>query len=95
MYMYIVRNLQAFLLFGVNQNSHIVAFPLIGSEKHLTLATKERSYYRSVCDNSKQQVSIHFTVNSKFSPPAPFSSPEPCSFQSMVHYSFDMAALLI
>ena len=36
-------------------------------------------------------MSIHFTVNSKFSPPAPFSSPEPCSFQSMVHYSFDMA----
>ena len=55
------------------------------------LATKERSYYQSVCDISKAQVRAQFTAGNTFSPPPPFSSPEPCSLLKKVHYSFDMA----
>ena len=55
------------------------------------LATKEWSYYQSVCDRSKREVRSRFTEGNLFSPPPPFSSPEPCSLQSTVHYSFDMA----
>ena len=55
------------------------------------LATKERSYYQTVCDHSKRQVRVHFTEGDQFSPPPAFSSLEPCSLQSTMHYSFDMA----
>ena len=58
------------------------------AENHITM---ERSYYRAVCDNTKQQVRNLFTENGVFSPPPPFASREPCSMLGIVHYSFDMA----
>ena len=44
-----------------------------------------------MCDSAKEQVRAHFKDGDVFSPPPPASCPEPCSLQSMVHYSFDMA----
>ena len=55
------------------------------------LASKERSLYRSVCNNAKQETRKVFTVNDKFSSPPPFFSLQPCSNQTTMHYSFDMA----
>ena len=55
------------------------------------VATKERSFYRTVCNKAKQQVHSQFSENGVFSPPLPFASREPCSFPNIVHYSFDMA----
>ena len=55
------------------------------------LATKERSFYHTVCDTSKQHVHTQFTENGVFSPPPPFSSCEPCSMPGIAHYSFEMA----
>ena len=57
----------------------------------MLLATKERSFYRSRCDQAKQQLVTHFTQSGVFSPPPPFTSHGPCSLEGMVHYSFDMA----
>ena len=51
----------------------------------------ERSYYRTVCDDAKRNIRTIFTENGVFSPPPPFSRREPCSVQSTMHYSFDMA----
>ena len=61
------------------------------AEQHLLLATKERSYYRAVCETAKQSVRQHFQHGGVFSPPPPSSRREPCSLPSVVHYSFDMA----
>ena len=55
------------------------------------MATKERSFYRSVCDTAKQSVRQSFVQSGKFSPPPPSSRLSPCSLPSVVHYSFDMA----
>ena len=57
---------------------------------HVTLATKERSYYRAVCDRSKQDIKHIFQLENAFIPP-PFSRPAPCSRELRAHYSFDMA----
>ena len=55
------------------------------------LATKERSFYRTVCDTSKQHMHAQFTENGVFSPPPPFCSRRSCSMPGIAHYSFDMA----
>ena len=60
-------------------------------QQHLLLASKERSLYRSVCNDAKQEPRKVFTINDEFSPPPPFSSLQPCSNQMTRHYSFDMA----
>ena len=54
------------------------------------LATKERSYYHTVCDIAKKKIQECFLHGSDFTPPPPFSRCTPCSF-SFAHCSFDMA----
>ena len=52
--------------------------------------TKERSYYRTLCETAKQSLRQLFGQGGVFSPPPPSSRSEPCSLPSVVHYSFDM-----
>ena len=54
------------------------------------LATKERSYYRTMCDVSKTKIRESFEQGNDFNPPPAFSRCEPCSI-AFAHYSFDMA----
>ena len=64
------------------------------AEEHLFLATKERShtqYYRTVCEAAKTNIREYFQRGNTFTPPPPFSRCEPCSYNSLAHYSFDMA----
>ena len=51
----------------------------------------ERSYYRTVCETAKRGIREIFQENNVFSPPPPFTNRDPCSMQSIAHYSFDMA----
>ena len=55
------------------------------------LATKERSYYRTICDSSKQAIHHIFQRDGVFSPPPPGARNQPCSLDLVAHYSFDMA----
>ena len=61
------------------------------AEAHIILTTKERSYYRSQCKESKRVVHETFTKNDQFLPPPPYSSLPPLQNDITVHFSFDMA----
>ena len=47
------------------------------------LATKERSYYRAVCNTSKHNVRQFFQQAGVFTPPSPSSQLPPCSLASL------------
>ena len=61
------------------------------AKEHLFLATKERSYYPTVCEAAKTNIREFFQRGNTFTPPPPFSRCEPCSYNSLAHHSFDMA----
>ena len=61
------------------------------AEAHLMLATKERSYYRTQCSQSKTVLRDAFTENQDFTPPPVLSRPSSMSKAITVHFSFDMA----
>lgn len=54
-------------------------------EKHLLTVTQERSLYQTVCHESKENLP----------PTATLGQHEPCSFNGLVHYSFDFAQQLM
>ena len=51
----------------------------------------ERSLYRSVCKDTKEQVREYFKEDESFVPPRPGARLPPCSADITAHYSFDMA----
>ena len=61
------------------------------AEKHLAAVTKERSYYRNICEESKENIQQLFTSAGEFQPPAPGTMIPPLQNNTTIHYSFDMA----
>ena len=55
------------------------------------MATKERSFYKKACEDSKKTLEQVFTTDNVFTPPAPYSRIKPCTNDIVVHFSFDMA----
>ena len=51
----------------------------------------ERSMYREVLEESRQQTQAQFLLEGKFVPPPPHSMVAPASTDIMVHYSFVFA----
>ncbi|XP_064383600.1 uncharacterized protein LOC135332176 [Halichondria panicea] len=64
---------------------------LKAAEDHLTHVQLERSYYRAICDDCRQEVRTCFTENGTFSPPLPHSGIPANTKRIKVHYSFDYA----
>ena len=60
-------------------------------QSHLDAVAKERTLYREVCKESREELKSVFMMNGAFQPPAPNSSIPPRSTRIKVHYSFDMA----
>ena len=61
------------------------------AEEHLRIVQVERSFYKTTCDECKESVMSHFTVDDQFQPP-PMSSNIPANSNNIkVHYSFDYA----
>ena len=50
-------------------------------EEHLETVTKERSFYKTICDEVKAQIPSDLNLGHH----------DPCSFQGKCHYSFDFA----
>ena len=62
------------------------------AEEHITAVTKERSYYRSICaDSKKNMVALYTSTTGSFDPPPPCSVIRPLCNDTTIHYSFDMA----
>lgn len=77
-----------------NNTNYLNPFPLYfiqKAEEDLLLATKERSYYRAVCDMAKYTVRQTFQQAGTFTPCPPSSRLPPCPLPPAVHYSFNTA----
>ena len=62
------------------------------AEEHITAVTKERSYYRNICEKSKKNMhELYTSATGSFEPPPPHSVIGPLSNDTTIHYSFDMA----
>ena len=61
------------------------------AEQHLFLVTKECSLYKSVLEESRQQVPAQFLLERRFVPLSPHTIIAPASNNIMAHYSFDFA----
>ena len=61
------------------------------AEKHLAAVTKERSYYRNICEESKKNIQQLFTSAGEFQPPVPGTIIPPLHNNTTIHYCFDMA----
>ena len=61
------------------------------AEEHLLLATKERSYYKSLVDSAKAVFKRTFTVDGELKPPCLNARLSPGTHNITMHYSFDMA----
>ena len=61
------------------------------AEKHLLTVQKERTYYRSLVKDCKEDVHDYFQNQGSFQPPQPNSTLPPSSSAITVHYSFDFA----
>ena len=61
------------------------------AKSHLDAVAKERTLYRKVCKESREELKSVFMMNGAFQPTAPNSSISPRSTCIKVHYSFDMA----
>ena len=69
---------------------------IMAAEEHITLLTKERSYYRNICEESKKNMHLLCTADAgSFEPPPPHSMIVPLSNDTTVYYSFDMAQQVI
>ena len=64
------------------------------AEDHVLAVQKERSYYRSVVQKSKEDVKKAYSQTGEFIPPSPSSCLMPNSNDLTVHYSFDFAQQL-
>ena len=61
------------------------------AEEHLTIVQKERSFYRTTCDDCKASIRECFTTADKFTPPSLNACIPPNSKKIKAHYSFDYA----
>ena len=64
------------------------------AEAHLSLATQERSYYKSLVDASKGVLQQSFMVDGELKPPCLNARLSPGTHNITMHYSFDMAQLV-
>ncbi len=64
---------------------------LKAAEDHLTYVQLERTYYRSICNECRQDVRSFFVSNGEFSPPLPHTLIPANTNNIKVHYSFDYA----
>ena len=68
----------------------------MAAEEHITAVTKERSYYRSICEESKKNIhQLYTSAAGSFEPPPPHSIIVLLSHDTTVHYSFDMVQQVI
>ena len=61
------------------------------AEEHITAVTIERSYYRSICETSRDELKRVFTIAGSYQLPPPGAMILPMSNNMTCHYSFDMA----
>ena len=61
------------------------------AEAHLLLATKERSYYKTLVDKAKAIVAQTFTVDGELKLPSLDAWSSPGNKKISMHYSFEMA----
>ena len=61
------------------------------AEKHLRLATQERSYYRSAIEASNEVLRHTFTIDGSLQVPPVCSCLSPLSQDIEMHFSLDMA----
>ncbi len=59
--------------------------------EHLDKVQKERSYYKTVCDQCRVTIRSHFEQDEEFTPPPLSSNTPPNSLDIESHYSFDYA----
>ena len=59
--------------------------------EHLDKVQKERSYYKTVCDQCRVTIRSHFEQDGEFTPPPLSSNTPPNSLDIESHYSFDYA----
>ena len=64
------------------------------AEQHVIGVQKERSYYRSVVNKSKDDIKRAYSQTGEYIPPSPLSLSVPNSIDLTVHYSFDFAQQL-
>ena len=69
----------------------IIPQAIKAAEEHITAVTKERSYYRNICEASKKNISELFAYGESFDLPPPNSMLRPLSNDTTIHFSFDMA----
>ena len=61
--------------------------------EHLRVVTVERSYYRSISEDCRRTIRLHFSEGGNFQPP-PLSSMIPANSKDIkAHYSFDYAQI--
>ena len=73
-----------------------VSVAIMAAKEHITAVTKERSYYRNICEESKKNIHLLYTsATGSFEPPLPHSMIVALSNDNTVHYSFDMAQQVI
>ena len=82
------RNTNLFLR-SASQPEEVKSAAIKEAEEHLRVVGIERSFYKTMCDTSKQSLTHYLTSNSLAA--LPTEPAEPCSRPIASHYSFDMA----
>ena len=65
----------------------------MAAEDHILAVTTERSYYKHICEESKENIHHLCLSNGRFNAPSPGMRNPPRTCDTVVHYSFDMAGL--
>lgn len=76
---------------AVNRSAREKTAAIKAAEEHITAVTVERSYYRSVCKSSCDELERTFTIDGLCRLPPPGAMILPMSHNMTCHYSFDMA----
>ena len=90
-HIYLILDIEHNRLWKSSYNAVIVHTYRQSKQLRSTTVTEERSYYRSVCKISSDDLKRTFTTNSTFQVPPPAAMILPLSHNIICHYSFDMA----
>ena len=82
------------ILHSVNASDLEKSVTLSKALEHLRIVTVERSYYRSISEDYRRSIRLHFSEGDNFQPP-PLSSMIPANSKDIkAHYSFDYAQMV-